>query len=94
MKFRDGYAALAALDDDGDGRLAGKELKGIAAWRDVNQDGKCDPGEVRSLASLGIVGLPTSWSSRSGASLVSPDGLKLRDGRVLPTYDWITAPVR
>ncbi len=94
MKFRDGFAALAALDDDGNGWLAGKELKGIAAWRDENQDGKCDPGEVRSLASLGVVGLSTKWTSRSGASLVSPSGLKLRDGRVLPTYDWITAPVR
>lgn len=94
MKFRDGYAALAALDDDGNGWLAGKELNGIAAWRDENQNGKCDPGEVRSLASLGIVGLATNWASRSGASLISPTGLKLRDGRVLPTYDWVADPAR
>ncbi len=94
MKFNDGYAALAALDDNRDGWLAAKELKGIAAWRDENQNGKCDSGEVRTLASLGIVGISTHWSDKSGQSLVSPAGLKLVGGSALPTYDWIVDPVK
>src|SRR6188508_2586402 len=32
-----GYDALRALDDDGDGRLRGDELVGLAIWRDVNR---------------------------------------------------------
>src|SRR5438445_365240 len=32
----DGYQALAALDDNGDGLLTGKELNGLAIWHDKN----------------------------------------------------------
>ena len=37
--WEDGYAPLAALDDNHDGRLEGAELKGIAIWFDRNGNG-------------------------------------------------------
>ncbi|MBY0461267.1 MAG: hypothetical protein K2V38_28415, partial [Gemmataceae bacterium] len=40
-----GYDALAALDDNHDGVLTGKELDGLALWQDANGNGVCDPGE-------------------------------------------------
>ena len=42
--------ALAALDDNGDGVLSGKELDGLALWHDANGNGVCDPGEVKPLS--------------------------------------------
>ncbi|RYG33717.1 hypothetical protein EON81_17500 [bacterium] len=88
MMYRDGYAALAALDNDGNGWLEKKELDGLAVWRDANQNGVSDPGEVTSLAGLGIRGLVTRARDRTGRSPYHPEGLRLNDGRVLPTYDW------
>jgi len=41
-----GYQALAALDDDGDGWLRGRELEWLAIWRDLNGNGRYDLGEV------------------------------------------------
>jgi hypothetical protein len=49
-----GYQPLAALDDDGDGWPSDRELSGIAVWRDKNQNGIADPGEVLPATALGI----------------------------------------
>ncbi|RYG49488.1 hypothetical protein EON79_01120 [bacterium] len=90
MMYRDGYAALAALDTDGNGWLEGKELQGLAVWRDADQDGVSDPGEVTPLAGAGVRGLVTRSKAKSGRSPYHPQGVRLDDGRVLPTYDWVT----
>ena len=94
LLFGDGYRALAALDDDGDGWVSGDELTGVALWFDRDSDGYCDPGEVAPAREHGIAGLATSAAATEGPSLVSPCGVRLEDGRVLPSYDWVTAPVR
>jgi tetratricopeptide (TPR) repeat protein len=52
-----GYQAMRSLDDDGDGRLRGTELAGLAIWRDANGNGVSEPGEVTSLAAWNIVEL-------------------------------------
>ena len=85
-----GYAAMALLDDNRDGWLTGRELKGLAAWQDRNQNGLAEPNEVHPLARVGVTGLRTTYSARIGESYVSHLGLKMADGRVLPTYDWVT----
>lgn len=89
-----GYAAMSLLDDDQDGWLTRQELAGLAYWQDVNQNGVAEANEVRPLSRAGIVGLRTTFSGRIGESYVSAGGLKLFDGRVLPTYDWVTRSVR
>ncbi|HEY3999910.1 MAG TPA: hypothetical protein VGO93_13635 [Candidatus Xenobia bacterium] len=47
--WNDGYDALSALDDNGDGQLTGHELDGLSIWQDLNGNGVCDPGELRSV---------------------------------------------
>jgi hypothetical protein len=87
--FEDGYRVLDALDDDRDGELRGAELTGIAVWFDRDTDGVSDRGEVVPVEELGIAALATQATLRSGASPANLCGLELRDGRVLPTYDWV-----
>ncbi len=89
MFFRNGYDALASLDDNHDGILTGRELRFIRVWRDANSNGISDPGEVRSLASYGIVGIRCRAGGRNGAIWHNTAGLVLADGSVKPTYDWL-----
>jgi hypothetical protein len=89
--WENGYQALAALDDDRDGRLAGKELAGLALWHDANGNGACDPGEVRPLAEWGIVALSCRCEKGKDGSHVafSPQGVMFKNGKVRPTWDLI-----
>jgi hypothetical protein len=91
--FREnGYEALAALDDDGDGLLRGRELAGIRVWFDANGDGHSEPSEVRDLAELEIVAIDVRATSSVGSFPANPRGLIFADGRILPTWDWIATP--
>lgn len=93
--FRNGFEALDALDDDRDGELAGKELRGLAVWTDRNGDGVSQRDEVVPIESLGIVALATRGHAPDECdprSSICPKGLRLADGRVLPTWDWVTDP--
>jgi tetratricopeptide (TPR) repeat protein len=87
--WKNGYEALGSLDDDGDGALTGSELKGLALWRDVNSNGRSEPGEVTPVADAGVVSLSTHSSQSPGGILFSPDGVTFRDGGIRPTYDWL-----
>lgn len=92
LSWSNGYQALASLDDDGDGMLSGDELKHIAVWHDRNGDGRVQPGEKLSLASLGIVAISCRFETdRTHADRIawSRTGATLRDGSTLPTYDLI-----
>lgn len=60
--FENGYHALATLDDDGDGELAGRELRGLALWQDRNGDGVSDDGEVKPVGAYGVVSLSCEFS--------------------------------
>jgi hypothetical protein len=93
MFWSDGYRALDALDDDRDGALTGSELIGLAVWFDRNQDGVSQSGEVIPIARTGIASLSARYEGHVGASPFNSKGLVLDKGRVLPTYDWTTAPV-
>jgi len=88
MFWRDGYAALAALDDDGNGWLEGDELAGIAIWRDINRNGVCDPGEVILLQEAGILRIAVRATGRTTGMPFNPQGIQLNDGTFRPTYDW------
>jgi len=86
-----GYEALRALDDDGDGELRGKELAGLAVWRDFNQNGLSEAGEVEPLSSLGIVALSCSYRRAASRELAafSPRGVTFQDGATRPSYDLV-----
>ncbi len=87
--WRDGYAALASLDDDGDGQLSGAELRHLALWQDRNGNGICEPGEVRPLAEFGITALDCGSQPHSTGIPFNPTGVHYRDGSTQPSYDWI-----
>lgn len=84
----DGYSAMAALDDDGDGLLRGAELAGLAIWRDANADGVSDPGEVRPVGAWGVVALRVDALRADGQEPFHPEGVVLQGGRTRPTWDW------
>ena len=54
-----GYAALAALDANGDNRVDAVDpaFAELRVWIDANHNGVSDPGELRSLVSAGIASL-------------------------------------
>jgi hypothetical protein len=88
----DGYHALDALDNNRDGQLTGEELKGLAIWTDKNSNGISDPGEVISLESAGITALETHATTIEGQSPTNAIGLRTKEGRLLPTWDWVVHP--
>lgn len=55
--WKDGYAALATLDTDGNGKVAGSELAPLALWFDANRDGISQKGEVRGLEDVLVTAL-------------------------------------
>jgi hypothetical protein len=85
-----GYQALRALDDDGDDRLAGRELDGLAIWRDANSNGLSEPGEVRSLPSWGVIAISCAFefdASHPDEIAFSPGGVTFDDGTTRATFD-------
>jgi hypothetical protein len=94
MFWADGYRALDALDDNRDGELRGKELQGLAVWFDRNQNGVSDRGEVIPIERSGSAAISARATSSVGVSLANERGLVMTDGRILPTYDWTTSPLK
>jgi len=58
-KARDGFEALADLDENGDGIVdaADSGFASLKVWQDLNADGVTDQGELKSLSELGIESL-------------------------------------
>lgn len=95
MFWENGYQALAALDDDGDGMLASKELEGLAIWQDLNRNGICERGEAKPLAEWRIVAVSCRYVTdmrHPDRITYSPRGVFFRDGSTRPTYDIILHP--
>ena len=87
-----GYQALSSLDDDGDGRLRGAELVGIALWRDRDVDGVSDRGEVQPLSAHSITEISTAFEHddcHPDRIAWSPRGVTFTDGSTRPTFDLI-----
>jgi tetratricopeptide (TPR) repeat protein len=90
MFWENGYEALRALDDNGDGRLAGGELAHLAIWRDSNSNGTSEAGEVKPLAEWGIVQLSTAYEPEDEGDVYiasSRAGVTFADGSTRATYD-------
>jgi hypothetical protein len=92
MFWENGYQALAALDNDRNGVLAGRELQGLAIWQDIDCDGVSDRGEVKSLMEWGIVGISCRYvrdGKHPDGIAYSPRGIYFRNGSIRPSYDLI-----
>jgi len=87
--WENGYQALAALDNDGDGLLERSELSGLALWRDGNGNGISEPGEVQPVSAWGITAISTRAEVNPGGVPCSPHGVRYENGDWRPTYDWL-----
>jgi tetratricopeptide (TPR) repeat protein len=89
--WSNGYDAMRALDDNGDGELANGELQDLALWHDRNANGSSEPGEVRPLSAYGIVALSCDYIEGDGSrfAALSSHGVRFASGRTRPTYDVI-----
>lgn len=78
----DGFDALTDLDVNSDGKVDALDpnFANLRIWRDLDQDGITDAGELSSLASLGIAGFNTA---KTANNQVLPDGNRIAD---LGTY--------
>ena len=96
MFWDTGYDAMRALDDDGDGRLTGHELRHLGLWRDANSNGISEGGEVRAVAAYGIVSLSCEslWVNDIDRTAYSPRGVTFADGTTRPTWDVVLQPAR
>ncbi len=86
--WRDGYEALSALDDNGDGKLTGAELAGLALWNDRNSDGVSDFGEVVPAAQAGLLELGCDASVHTTGIPFHPAGARFSGQGFRPTFDW------
>lgn len=90
MLFSDGYRAMDSLDDNRDGKLAGKELKGLALWHDRNSNGVSDQGEVTPIAKTNVRAIATGTTDKvNGLHPMHTAGVTLDDGTTRPTWDWV-----
>jgi hypothetical protein len=58
-----GFLALAALDEDGDGRITSHDpgFADLLVWRDANQDRQSSPDELATVADAGIVAIALGY---------------------------------
>ena len=95
-----GFAALADLDDNGDGKIdaADKAFSSLRVWRDLNQDGISQEGELLTLEQAKVRSLSTSFrnTNRSlgdgntlaqGGSYTTTDGQTRQMGDLLLAND-------
>jgi hypothetical protein len=95
MFWKNGYLPLAALDDNRDGSLTGKELDGLALWHDADSNGVSNPGEVKPLSAHGIVAVSCKWRTLNDQPdnvAFSPNGVAFKNGKTRPTFDFVLKP--
>jgi hypothetical protein len=93
MFWDDGYQPLAVLDEDANGWVDGAELADLGVWFDRDENGRSSPREVVPVANTEISAIAVFPTDRDGAVRWHRRGLRLKDGRELPTYDWVATPV-
>ncbi|MDO9174321.1 MAG: hypothetical protein Q7V62_05910, partial [Actinomycetota bacterium] len=83
-----GFAMLATLDDNADGVIdaADAGFTTLRIWRDLDQDGLTDAGELKTLAETGIIGLNTgnavvNLTVANGNTFVAEGSFNWADGR-------------
>ena len=93
--WKNGFEALAQLDNDGDGTISSGELEPLGLWFDENRDAISQEGEVRTLKEVGIESLKVTYDtvdSKTGDVISSVGYTRRVDGKLVsgPSVDWIT----
>ncbi|OAM30122.1 hypothetical protein A7P96_05690 [Eikenella sp. NML03-A-027] len=93
-----GFAALADLDDNGDGKIdaADKAFSSLRVWRDLNQDGISQEGELLTLEQAKVRSLNTQFrnTNRSlgdGNTLAQEGSYTTTDGQTRQMGDLLLA---
>jgi hypothetical protein len=82
-----GFAALAALDDDHDGEITERDaaFARLLVWRDGDQDRRSSPDELTTLRGAGVVAIRLDFGAvprcQDGDCEVERAGFVFRDGR-------------
>lgn len=95
MFWENGFAALASLDNNGDGQLTGAELNSLAIWQDKNGNGRSEPGEVKPLAAWGITSLSCQYELNGlpkGSCAAAPRGVTFDCGATRGMFDVVLEP--
>ena len=73
-KAKDGFDALADLDSNQDGVMNAQDtaFASLRIWRDLNQDGISQPGELQTLAQAGIVSINVSGEAAQSRPRLPP----------------------
>jgi len=87
--WNNGYNALGALDDNGDGFISGEELTGLALWHDKNENGISEPGEVKPVAEHKIAALKYTHTRVGDDLWIADEGVLFEGKGWRPTYDWL-----
>ncbi len=87
--WNNGYNALGALDDNGDGFISGAELDGLSLWHDQNENGISDEGEVKPVADHKIAALKYGHTKVGDGLWVAEDGVLFEGQGWRATYDWV-----
>ena len=92
--WKNGYEALASLDGDKDGQIAGGELTHLWIWVDANSNALVDPGEAKAAVSY-VKALNTKATLYPSGDAEAPKGAMLQSGAMVPSWDWwsVVAPV-
>ncbi|MFK0205613.1 hypothetical protein [Agrobacterium sp. NPDC090283] len=93
---RSGYAQLAELDANGDGKITRADIlwSELRVWQDYNRDGVTDAGELKTLDQLGIVSLDLGARAidirtPQGARLTGTGDVTFESGAVRRMFDAI-----
>ena len=94
----DGFEALAALDDNGDGKVDAQDaaFAHLRVWQDKNSDGIASADELFTLESLGIFSLATAydastWTDANGVEHRGEGAFAMKDAGGLMQTLWFTA---
>ncbi len=88
----DGFTELAALDDNADGVIDANDANftNLEVWRDLNQDGRTDQGELFTLAELDITSLGAVGTE---INHTTPNGNLLREQATYTRGDGTTGNI-